>query len=165
MNWSDLNQYSIFLALALAVIVIILFIVTLKTNARLKTIERRYNTLTRGLDGADWHDLMIQLGDNLADLKQISSEQEKFLQNLNERTQVQFCHRAMIHYDAFEHIYGQLSFSLCLLDENYDGFIFSNIHGREDARCYLKEVKVGVCAQFLSAEEQTVLTQAKGGSQ
>ena len=164
MNWSDLNQYSIFLALALAVIVIILFIVTVKTNARLKTIERRYNTLTRGLDGADWHDLMIQLGDNLADLKQISSEQEKFLQNLNERTQVQFCHRAMIHYDAFEHIYGQLSFSLCLLDENYNGFIFSNIHGREDARCYLKEVKAGVCAQFLSTEEQTVLAQAKGGA-
>ena len=164
MNWSTLNQYSIFFVAALAVIVIILIVITLKANARLKTIERRYNTLTRGLDGADWHDLMIQLGDDMADLKQITAEHSKFLQALDGRTQVQFCHRAMIHYDAFEHIHGQLSFSLCLLDENNDGFIFSNIHGREDARCYLKEVKAGTCEQFLSAEEQTVLAQAKGGS-
>ena len=164
MDWTVLNQYSIFAAAFLAVIVVILLIVTLKVNARLKTIERRYSTLTRGLDGADWHDLMIQLGDDMADLKQITAEHAKFLQALDSRTQVQFCHRAMIHYDAFEHIHGQLSFSLCLLDENYDGFIFSNIHGREDARCYLKEVSAGKCAQFLSTEEQTVLAQAKGGA-
>lgn len=164
MDWTVLNQYSIFFVAALAVIMIILIVITSKTNARLKTIERRYNTLTRGLDGADWHDLMIQLGDDMADLKQITTEHSKFLQALDARTQVQFCHRAMLHYDAFEHIHGQLSFSACLLDENYDGFIFSNIHGREDARCYLKEVKAGTCEQFLSAEEQTVLSQAKGGN-
>ena len=164
MDWTVLNQYSIFFVAALAVIMIILIVITSKTNARLKTIERRYNTLTRGLDGADWHDLMIQLGDDMADLKQITAEHSKFLQALDSRTQVQFCHRAMIHYDAFEHIHGQLSFSVCLLDENYDGFIFSNIHGREDARCYLKEVKAGACDQFLSTEEQTVLSQAKGGN-
>ena len=54
MDWTVLNQYSIFAAAFLAVIVVILLIITLKVNARLKTIERRYSTLTRGLDGADW---------------------------------------------------------------------------------------------------------------
>lgn len=163
MNWTELSRYSIFFCLALAVIFLVLLIIVVKFNTRLRNAERRYKTLTRGLDGADWHALMLELGDDIAALKQTSQEHTRFLDELDKRTQVQFCHRAMLHYDAFEHIYGQLSFSLACLDENYDGFIFSNIHGREDARCYLKEVKSGRCEQFLSEEEKAVLAAAKGG--
>ena len=160
MNWEQFNQYSILFCAALAVLLIVLIIITVKFNTRLRTAERRYQTLTRGLDGADWHDLMLELGDDIAALKETTQTHEKFLHNLDSRTQVDFCHRAFIHYDAFEHIFGKLSFSAAFLDENYDGFIFSNIHGREDARCYLKEVKSGKCDQFLSDEEKNVLAQA-----
>lgn len=160
MNWTQFNQYSIFFCAALAVILLILIIITIRFNNRLRTAERRYQTLTRGIDGADWHDLMLVLNDDISELKSIAQNHDKFLAVLDSRSKVQFCHRAMLHYDAFEHIFGQLSFSVALLDENLDGFIFSNIHGREDARCYLKEVKNGKCEQFLSNEEKTVLAQA-----
>lgn len=163
MDLEILNQYSIFFCAALAVLLIVLIIITVKFNNRLRTAERRYQTLTRGIDGSDWHDLMLAVNDDIASLKETAAAHEKHLQNLDERTQVQFCHRAFIHYDAFEHIFGKLSFSAALLDENYNGFIFSNIHGREDARCYLKEVKAGKCEQFLSDEEKTVLSQALKG--
>lgn len=160
MNWTQFNQYSIFFCAALAVILLVLIVITIRFNNRLRTAERRYQTLTRGIDGADWHDLMLVLNDDISELKSIAQNHDKFLAALDSRSRVQFCHRAVIHYDAFEHIFGQLSFSAALLDENFDGFIFSNIHGREDARCYLKEVKNGKCEQFLSNEEKTVLAQA-----
>mgnify|MGYP000974163760 CR=1 FL=1 len=83
MNWEQFNQYSIFFCAALAVLLIVLIIITVKFNTRLRTAERRYQTLTRGLDGADWHDLMLELGDDIAALKETTQTHEKFLHNLD----------------------------------------------------------------------------------
>jgi len=157
------NQYGLYFCIAVTVILLFLIILVLKFSSRLRTVERRYQTLCRGLDGADWHALMLELNDDVARLNETTAAHQRFLHALDERTQVQFCRRAIIHYDAFDYVYGQLSFSAALLDEHNDGFIFSNIHGRQDARCYLKEVKAGNCEQLLSDEEKFVLQTAKGG--
>ena len=68
--------------------------------------------------------------------------------------------KEMIHYDAFPNISGKLSFSLAVLNGYNNGFVLTNIHGREDARCYLREVTSGRIETPCSAEEILVVERA-----
>lgn len=65
-----------------------------------------------------------------------------------------------MHYNAFDFTYGELSFSMAVLDELGNGYIFTNIHNRDDARCYCKRIEGGHSKHPLSDEEKEVLERA-----
>lgn len=67
---------------------------------------------------------------------------------------------ALVRYDAFEDMGGQLSFSLALLDEHGDGVVISSIYGRNEDRVYAKAVKGGVSSHALSPEEEEAVRRA-----
>ena len=69
-------------------------------------------------------------------------------------------HFALVRYDAFEDVTGQMSFSLALLDGRDTGTIISTIFGRNTSRCFGKMIVHGQCEQPLSEEEQQALIQA-----
>lgn len=68
----------------------------------------------------------------------------------------------IVKYDAFQHMGGQLSFSLALLDENNNGFVLNSVHSTEGCYTYTKEIKKGVCAISLGKEEEQALSMAMG---
>jgi len=70
-------------------------------------------------------------------------------------------HLAVVRYDAFGDMGGQLSWSLALVDDAGDGVVLTSIHGRSDARAYAKSLTGWVCAQQLSPEEEQAVAQAK----
>jgi len=63
-------------------------------------------------------------------------------------------HVAVVRYDAFADLAGQLSFSVALLDGAGDGLVLSGLNGRSDCRTYAKGVQAGAGVQQLSPEEQ-----------
>lgn len=65
-----------------------------------------------------------------------------------------------MHYNAFDFTYGELSFSMAVLDDLGNGYIFTNIHNRDDARCYCKRILNGESKHPLSDEEKEVLEYA-----
>lgn len=69
---------------------------------------------------------------------------------------------AVVRYDAFDDMGGKLSFSIALLDENGDGFVFTSIYGRNENRTYAKAVLGGASSHVLSAEETESLRRAVG---
>ncbi len=69
-------------------------------------------------------------------------------------------HFALVRYDAFEDVTGQMSFSLAMLDGRDNGTIISTIFGRNTSRCFGKMIVNGQCEQPLSEEEQQALIQA-----
>lgn len=69
-------------------------------------------------------------------------------------------HFALVRYDAFEDVTGQMSFSLAMLDGRDNGTIISTIFGRNTSRCFGKMIVGGQCEQPLSEEEQQALIQA-----
>jgi Protein of unknown function (DUF4446) len=71
-------------------------------------------------------------------------------------------HLAVVRYDAFGDMGGQLSWSLALLDDNGDGVVVTSIHGRSDARTYAKNVTEWSSDQQLSPEEVEVIGVARG---
>jgi hypothetical protein len=70
-------------------------------------------------------------------------------------------HLAVVRYDAFDDMGGQLSWSLALLDDSGDGVVLTSIHGRSDSRTYAKSVASWRSEQQLSPEEQDAIASAQ----
>jgi len=71
-------------------------------------------------------------------------------------------HLAVVRYDAFGDMGGQLSWSMAVVDDGGDGVLLTSIHGRSDARSYAKSLAGWSCAQQLSPEEEKAVEQARG---
>lgn len=70
-------------------------------------------------------------------------------------------HLAVVRYDAFGDMGGQMSWSVALLDDAGDGVVLSSIHGRTEARSYAKTVAAWSSDQVLSPEEQEAVENAR----
>lgn len=66
----------------------------------------------------------------------------------------------LVRFDAFEDMGGRLSFSAALLDGRGDGVVITSINGRQDTRCYAKQVRGGTSSHNLSDEERQAIRDA-----
>lgn len=70
-------------------------------------------------------------------------------------------HLAVVRYDAFDDMGGQLSWSVALLDDAGDGVVITSIHGRSDSRTYAKSIGGWTSEQQLSPEELDAIQHAR----
>jgi hypothetical protein len=71
-------------------------------------------------------------------------------------------HVGVVRFDAFEDMGGRLSFSAAFLNGHGDGIVITSINGRQDTRCYAKEVRGGSSVHNLSGEEEQAIREALG---
>lgn len=66
------------------------------------------------------------------------------------------CHSGMglVKYNAFEDVGGMQSYSLCVLTREKNGFILTNLVGRNSTRGYALEIAAGSPSRELSDEER-----------
>jgi hypothetical protein len=69
-------------------------------------------------------------------------------------------HVGVVRFDAFEDMGGRLSFSAALLDGHGDGVVITSINGRQETRCYAKQVRGGTSIHNLSDEERQAIREA-----
>jgi hypothetical protein len=69
-------------------------------------------------------------------------------------------HLAVVDYDAFGDMAGNLSRSIALLDGNGDGIVISLLVGRDETRWFTKQVVAGGGVDPLSPEESAAVRQA-----
>ena len=102
------------------------------------------------------HVLTSTLNELSATKAELQQLQEKHRQL---REQVSGCLQIvkMNRYDAFDAMGGKMSYSLLLADEKKNGVILTSIYGRDDSRCYAKDVKEGKSEYTLAEEEETLL--------
>lgn len=74
-------------------------------------------------------------------------------------------HVGVIRFDAFEDMGGRLSFAAALLDGHGDGVVITSINGRQDTRCYAKQVENWTSIHNLSDEERQAIREALGRSE
>ncbi|MFT4286381.1 DUF4446 family protein [Nocardioides sp.] len=70
-------------------------------------------------------------------------------------------HLAVVRYDAFGDMGGQLSWSVALLDADGNGMVLTSIHGRSEARGYAKAVTGWKSEAQLSPEEAEAIATAR----
>ena len=87
-------------------------------------------------------------------------EQAEELKRIYGMLDTDFSNLGLVKYNAFEDIGGNQSYSLCLLTREKNGFILTNLVGRNSTRGYALEVTGGVPSRKLSDEEQEALDTA-----
>jgi competence protein ComGC len=63
----------------------------------------------------------------------------------------------MVRYNPFGDVGGDQSFSIALLNNNFDGMVISSLHGREGTRIYAKPLVKGQSKYHLSEEEEEAI--------
>lgn len=96
----------------------------------------------------------------LTDAREKYDDLLALIDNINER--LHFCLQGVgvVRYNPFEHMGGDQSFAVALLDEQANGIVLSTIHGRDASYTYAKPVVGGESSYTLSPEERRAIAKA-----
>lgn len=128
-------------------------------------VRRAYRAFSRGGPGRPRDDVLTLLHGHIDEVDALRAEVAKLQDGTNQlrallRSSVSRV--ATVHYDAFDEMGGQLSFSTALLDERGDGLVITSINGRTETRTYAKQLSGGSSRHNLSDEEREAIERAQG---
>lgn len=153
-----MEEYILYISLCLATLSFLLFLIL---NYRLSKTIKKYNYFMQGLGEQDVEKLMTYYLDDLDKLK------NEVLGSMNERVQVlekkiPQCVQnvGIVHYNAFDNVGNEMSFSAALMDEQKNGFVLTGIYSRDSSYVYSKEITRGTPQRELSREENEAVEQA-----
>ena len=142
--------------IGLAVLVLVLLVMLICVKGKLNTLQKKYDFFTQG----ESTDIDTLLTNTLVELRKAKED----LADLTEkhkalREQVKGCVQTvkLERYDAFDAMGGKMSYSLLLSDENKNGVILTSVYGRDESRCYAKDLKAGKSEYTLADEEKELL--------
>lgn len=154
------NSISTYIIMALVVIVIILFILVISNMRSLSKVEARYRKLMRGVENENLEKLIMSYLDKIDEAREESKEVKKIYNDIDERVSKCIQNVSIVRYKAFDDVGSDLSFSVALLDDNYDGVIITSIYGRNESLTYAKPINKGLSRYDLSDEENQVLKES-----
>ena len=117
----------------------------------------RYRLLARGSTRESWESILKKIlkeenlnATEIADITERVSRLEK--EGLTHIQKV-----GMVRFNPFDETGGDNSFTLCLLDGNFDGVLLTGLHTREKTRIYAKKLENGKSRLMLSKEEKEAI--------
>lgn len=152
----DIGYFIIVIA-ALLVISIVITIVFIVKEEKLR---KRYNKFMQGKEAKSLEDEIARLYDDNKEIKEAVGTNKKEIKKLYKKFTKAVQKIGIVKYDAYQQMGGMLSFSLCMLDENNDGFILNSVHSTEGCYTYTKAIKDGECEIELGNEEKVALEHA-----
>lgn len=150
--------------LLLAIILIVLVLAVFALLFLVISLYKKYKVFLRGKSGKDLEDSIFQRFKEIDDLKKEARLTSEKLDIACETLTKAFQKIGMVKYDAFSEQGGKLSFSLCLLNDDDNGFIITSIYSREGSNSYIKEIIKGQSYVVMSTEERKALTIAQKGT-
>ncbi len=163
MNGQPLNQEQILLiaVLVMAVLTVALLSTTIILLVKVGSLTKKYNAFMKGSDGHTLESTILTRFKEIDILKEESKYTSEKLNIACETLITAYQKIGIVKYDAFKEMGGKLSFSLCLLDDENNGFILTSMHTREGCYTYVKEIIKGESFVVLAAEERRALEEAK----
>ena len=157
-----LNQGQIMLiTLIMAIIMILLLVATIILIIKVRSLTKKYNFFMEGSDGRTLESAILTRFKEIDILKEESRYTSERLNVACETLVTAYQKIGIVKYDAFKEMGGKLSFSLCLLDDENNGFILTSVHTREGCYTYIKEIIKGESFVVLATEERRALEEAK----
>jgi len=155
------NQLLLIAVLVLSILSVALLATTIILLVKVGSLTKKYNAFMKGADG---HTLESTILTRFKEIDMLKEESKYTSEKLNiacETLITAYQKIGIIKYDAFKEMGGKLSFSLCLLDDENNGFILTSMHTREGCYTYVKEIIKGESFVILSSEERRALEEAK----
>ena len=105
---------------------------------------------------------LAQIDTDLAAAEESVADMSPRLAAVEARLPMAIQYTAVVAYDAYGDIAGNLSRSIALLNGTADGLVFSLLVGRDETRWFSKMVRGGKGTEPLSPEEQAAVREALG---
>lgn len=149
------NNLTVVIAV-LGLIIVVLAGKLFSVQSKLNSLQKKYDFFTQGKEvniDTVLTDTLSELGKTKAELAALEEQHAKL------HGQVQGCLQTvkLIRYDAFDAMGGEMSYSLLLTDAKKDGLLLTSIYGRDESRCYAKDIKNGKSTYPLAEEEKKLL--------
>lgn len=154
---NNVIKSEIFL-IAVAVVNILLLILYVCNQVKLRKINKNYKTFMKKLgNGNNIDDMLKNYIDRVEEVNEKNEEIIKYCNRLDK--DISLCIRkvGMVRYSAFRDTGSDLSFALALLNDNNDGVLLNGIYSREMSNIYAKQVKEGKTNTKLTEEEKQAL--------
>ena len=157
----DLNSIKIeVLVIAIAILAVILLslcILVICLLSKIKKLTKKYEQFMTG-ENAETLEAVIMKSikgqsDNNTEIEKINS----LLKEIDDRLKLTIQKVALVKYDAFQNMGGELSYSIALLDDNNDGIVITNVYSPEGSYNYSKEIKNSKADIILTEEEQKAI--------
>lgn len=155
------EQFLLIAVLLLAIFTLIALSTTIILFVKVHALIKKYNTFMKGSDGNTLESTILNRFKEIDILKEESKYTSEKLNIACETLITAYQKIGIVKYDAFKEMGGKLSFSLCLLDDENNGFILTSMHTREGCYTYVKEIIKGESFVVLATEERRALEEAK----
>lgn len=151
-----------YIVIILAVFIIVLGILLVVLSKKISNLRKKYNTFMQGEDGKNLESSILSKFAELDLVKENNEKNSEKINNIVENLNFTYQKSAIHKFDAFKEMGGKLSFSLCLLTKEDDGFLLTSMHSSsEGCYTYIKEIIRGESYIVLGEEEKKVLQEAK----
>ena len=148
--------------LTICCVLLVLLILYVVIFIKYSNLNKKYK---RFMSGTNAKSLEESIAKRLEEIEGLKDDRTKIVERLNlleAKSFGAYQKVALLKYDAFEEMGGKLSFTICMLDGNEDGFLLTSMHSnREGCYTYVKEIIKGEAFVLLSAEEKQALDEAK----
>ncbi len=162
-NFIEYNYAYIIMGLFTGLI--ILLILYISQIIEYKRHKKRYDSLTRGLSGANIEDLFLQLNGDIKSINRDINLLEDNIGSLQNKLNFAIQKVGFVRYKAFGNTGSDLSYSIALLDNYNNGFVISSIYGRENTVGFGKPIINAKSNVPLSPEEVLAIEKALKGDE
>ena len=160
-NFIEYNQTYIIIGLLVGLLLVLLLYISQIVEYRRH--KKRYDSLTRGLSGANIEDLFLKLNGDILSANRDINLLEDNIKSMQTRLNFAVQKVGFVRYKAFGNTGSDLSYSVALLDNYQNGFVISSIYGRDNTVGFGKPIVNGKSNVPLSPEEVHAIEKALRG--
>lgn len=150
------GQYIGVICIVLLCLLFLAIGISFGLRSRLNELQKKYDFFTQGKEVNIDEVLTETLNELHKTQAELATLQKKHTE-LYEQAQGCLQKVKMVRYDAFDAMGGELSYSLLLEDARKNGILLTSIYGRDESRCFAKDIKDGQSSYVLADEEKELL--------
>lgn len=148
------------LLIIMLLLIIVLFVGLIFAIKKINYVSRKYYALMRGKRARDLEQTILirfnEMDKVKANERKLTKEHKKFKGHLDSC----ISKMGLVKYNALDDKTGDLSFSLCLLNEENSGIVLNTMHTNSGCYTYAKEIIKGESYIALSSEEKASIRKA-----
>ena len=146
-----------YLILATLIMLGILTMLCIVMIAKYNQLAAKYRKFMKGANGKSLEERILTRFREVDSNKAQITDAVSRIKILEDARDTSFKKIAVKRYDAFAEMGGKLSYSLCLLNDDNDGFIMTSMHNRDGCYTYVKEIMNAKSISPLTKEDEEAL--------
>lgn len=164
MDFNQINDFVMvnlqYILLGMTAIIFIALLIFININLKLSKMNRRYQKLMQGVEGANLERLLHAHIEEVREVVGKVNTLSNQCKEINIMCNNSLQNVGVVRFNAFDDTGSDLSFAIALLDGHRNGLVVSSLFGRSESRVYAKPIVNGQSTYLLTTEEKEAISKA-----